>query len=112
MSLKIADLTNKNLIAEIIKIIPPKKSRNEDTAYTRIEFLTEDGKFVKTDICEIYRNYRRWKRIARVGVRLANLRMRDWWTVDADSWPIKLSRKKDEPKIDLSNLQNLAKYCL
>jgi len=75
------------MIGEIIKILPMKESRNEGEAYLRVEFKLEDGKWAKTDLVLSFRNYWRWKRVARVGNILRNLKMKDEITVDADSYP-------------------------
>ena len=84
MRLKIG---KKPMIGEIIKILPFKKSRNEDETYLRVEFKMEDGKWAKTDLVPSFRNYWRWKRVLRVGNVVRNLKMRDKITVDADSFP-------------------------
>jgi len=75
------------MTGEIIKILPFKKSRNEDVCYLRVEFKLENGKWAKTDLVPSFRNYWRWKRVARLGNIVRNLRMKDEMTVDADSYP-------------------------
>lgn len=81
--------------ATIEKILPFKKSVNGNS-YLRIFMLLEDGRFVKTDICPDYRNYLRWKRIARLGnkIRIENFEFKDNdFTVNADSWPYLIEGK-------------------
>ena len=72
--------------AEIIKILPEKKSRNGGV-YLRVEFRMENGKWAKTDLVPGFRNYERWKNLLRPGNIIGNLRMKDEKTVDADSIP-------------------------
>ena len=71
---------------EIIKILPFKRSRNEGT-YLRIEFKLEDGGWAKTDLVLGFRNYCRWRRVARIGNVVRGLKIKDEMTVDADSFP-------------------------
>jgi hypothetical protein len=82
-------------IGEITKIIPFKQSHNPGQIYLRIVFILENGSFAKTDIVPGFRNYSRWRRIARIGNQIANLRMKNDITVDADSRPILLNGRKD-----------------
>ena len=75
------------MIAEIIKILDPKQSRNGN-AYIRVEFKDNKGNWYKTDLCRDYRNWHRWKNYLRVGNVLGNLIGKDDQTIDADSRPI------------------------
>lgn len=78
--------------AEITKILPFTKSRNSGT-YMRIEFKLEGGSWAKTDIVIGFRNYRRWKRVARVGNIVKGLKIKDLITIDADS-PVQIVNGK------------------
>jgi len=83
------------MILEIIKIIPFKKSCNEGEVYLRITFLDRlNNSWYKTDIVPGFRNYQRWKKIARVGNKLFNLQLKDAMTIDADSYPILLEGRR------------------
>ena len=75
------------MTGEIIKILFFKKSRNEGEIYKRIEFKLENGKWAKTDLVLGFRNYWRWKRVAKLGNIVRNLKMKDEMTIDADSYP-------------------------
>lgn len=74
--------------ATIKKIHPDKYSRNGNT-FTRIEFMTDDGEWFKTDVCPDYRNYRRWEKIleAGIGTYVDGLEVRKKSEVNADSFP-------------------------
>lgn len=95
------------MIAEIIKIIPFKKSRNPGDFYLHLEFKLENNEWAKTDLVPGFRNYYRWKRVARVGNQLGNLIFKDSQTIDADSYPI-LIRGRRVIKSDLT-IEKLAK---
>ena len=95
------------MIAEVIKIIPFKRSRNEGQIYLRVEFREEKtGKYLKTDLVPGFRNYKRWRKVARVGNHLANLFLKDEGTIDADSRPILLEgrQRHKESVEDLAKL--------
>ena len=74
---------------KIHKIHPAKLSRNNNI-FIRVEFISEEGKWFKTDICPDYRNYRRWKPILDMGegVVLMGLQPRKGATqeLNADSY--------------------------
>ncbi len=55
------------MIAKLLKISPPRLSRNGLNEYIRVYFETEKGEFAMTDICPAYRNYRNWQEILRAG---------------------------------------------
>ena len=83
------------MIAEIIKILPPKKSRDGKNIYYRIEFKEiKKGKWYKTDLVCSFRNFKRWQKYLREGNILANLRLKDEETIDADSKPILIKGRR------------------
>jgi hypothetical protein len=88
-----------NMICEIIKILPPAKSKNGNT-YTRVEFKC-DGKFLKTDLCPDYRNFYRWSKVLKKGNLMGNLIQKDELTINADSRPIMLSGRKTKKFVSL-----------
>ena len=99
------------------KIHPNKYSRNGNI-FTRIEFMTDDGKWLKTDICSNYRNYSRWEQVlnAGVGTKVKGLMFRGTSKVEinGDSFPVIIARqtplignlpvKEEEPKIKQESL--------
>lgn len=101
------------MIAEITKIIPYKKSQTEGV-YLQIEMREiKTGKWFRTFICPMYRNFRRWQRIARVGneIFFRTLKMKTDDIIDADSFPLLMTgRKRDrtEPVKPLT-VESLAK---
>lgn len=97
------------MILEVIKLIPFKKSRNEGDVYLRIEMINKDTKcFYKTDIVPGFRNYRRWKKVARIGNVLGNLELKDALTIDADSYPILMNGRRVLKETEEDHLKNLA----
>lgn len=72
------------MIAEIIKILPIKKSQTEG-AYIRVEFKGENGSWYKTDLVPGYRNYIKWAKVLKVGNRVFNVELKDSQTINADS---------------------------
>lgn len=77
------------MILEIIKINPLKNSRNGGS-YLMIEMKDpETKKWYRTYACPGFRNYRRWRRVARVGnyIRIKNLLLKSDDIIDADSYP-------------------------
>lgn len=95
------------MIAEVIKILPYQKSVNGNS-YMRIFLKTDDGSFLKTDICPGFRNFKRWRKVARVGNKLANLKLKDAWTVDADSTPLLLTGRQVLKQTEEDHLKELA----
>jgi hypothetical protein len=98
------------MIAEIIKILDTKESRNGNT-YLRVEFKgVGNGKWYKTDLCSDYRNWHRWEKYLKVGNILDNLRLKDSDTIDADSYPfihnVRVEEKTEEEKVE--DLKKLA----
>jgi len=98
---------------EIIKILPYKKS-NSEGIYTMIQMKDiKTGRFYFTYICPLYRNFRRWQKIARVGneIWFRILKMKTDQIISADSYPcLMIGRKRDktEPAKPLT-LESLAK---
>jgi len=85
-------------VAEVIKIHPAKLSINKDTTYIRLDIMLPDGTFSKTDVCQSYRNYARWKPIiaSGVGTKITGLIIGHNvkpYTVDADS-PVRIWEPK------------------
>lgn len=74
------------MIYEIIKILPEKKSNNGNT-YIRVEFIDENKKFFKMDLCREFRNFPRWQPLLKVGIRVMGVIEKDKMTIDADSRP-------------------------
>lgn len=74
------------MIATVRKVHPNRYSRNGNI-YTRIEFMTDDGSWYKTDVCPIYRNYSRWVPVIELGVGtvLEGLTIRKGSEVNGDS---------------------------
>lgn len=72
----------------ITKIHKTKRSRNGNS-FIRVEFKLEDSSWAKTDLCQEYRNFQRWKNILIVGTELLDLRLKNKMEVDADS-PIRV----------------------
>jgi len=98
---------------EIIKILPYKKS-NSEGIYTMIQMKDiKTGRFYFTYICPLYRNFRRWQKIARVGneIWFRILKMKTDQIISADSYPcLMIGRKRDktEPAKPLT-IESLAK---
>ena len=71
---------------KVLKIHPAKKGRNGNI-FIRIEFLTNDSKWLKTDICPNFRNYKNWVPVLKAGVDtvLSGLFLKRPDEVDADS---------------------------
>ncbi len=82
------------MIGEIIKILSIKESRNPGDYYLRVEFKLDDGRWAKTDLVPRFRNYRRWKELLRIGNIIANMKMLDKQTIDADSRVFMLSGRR------------------
>jgi len=101
------------MILEITKILPYKKS-NSEGVYTMLQMKEiKIGRFYFTYCCPMYRNFRRWQKIARVGneIWFRTLKMKTAEIIDADSVPCLLSgrkRNKTEPAKPLT-LESLAK---
>ncbi len=78
------------MIGEVIKVHKPKKGR-KGNVYVRVEFKLENGNWAKTDVCPGFRNYNRmWKRLIGwgddlIGYKLDGLKLKNEFTVDADS---------------------------
>ena len=99
------------MILEITKIIPFKNSQNEGDTYLRITFVDRvDNSWYKTDIVPGFRNYKRWRRVARVGNTLSNLIMKNADTVDADSHPIVMTGRKVHKDMGLEELAKLGTF--
>ncbi len=101
------------MIATITKILPYHKSQTEGV-YLQIEMReVKTGKWFRTFVCPMYRNFRHWQRIARVGneIWFRILKMKTDDIIDADSYPCLMTgRKRDrtEPAKPLT-VENLAK---
>jgi hypothetical protein len=105
------------MIAFVHKIHPNKYSRNGNI-FTRIEFMSDEGKWFKTDVCQDYRNYSRWIPVieAGVGTKLDGLQVRNDSEVNGDSYPKIIGKgnpalvgtapveKKEEPKPEQQSL--------
>ena len=68
------------MILEITKILPYKKS-NSEGVYTMLQMKEiKIGRFYFTYCCPMYRNFRRWQKIARVGneIWFRTLKMKNW----------------------------------
>lgn len=77
------------MILEIIKLNSLKNSRNGGS-YMMVEMKDpETKKWYRTYLCPGFRNYTRWRRVARAGnyIRINNLIMKSDNTIDADSYP-------------------------
>lgn len=74
-----------------------KMSRNSNR-FIRIDFVLQDGRFAKTDVCPDYRNYPRWQRIIALGAGTAldGLQIKKEGPklieINADSYPTVLSK--------------------
>ena len=101
------------MIVEITKIHQYHKSQTEGV-YLTIEMREiKTGKWLRTFVCPMYRNFYRWRKIARVGneIFFRTLKMKTADMVDADSYPLLLTgRKRDrtEPAKPLT-VENLAR---
>lgn len=75
------------LRATITRIDSKKKGNGAE--FKRVYFKPEPGKgtWCKTDLCDTYRNYSRWKPLLTVGNELGGLTLKDPRTVDADCRP-------------------------
>jgi len=110
------------MILEISRIIPYKKSQCEGVFLTIQMKETQTGKFFMTYIVPAdkygkpYRNYARWRKIARVGneIFFRNLQMKTDTIISADSFPLLLTgrrREKTEPvKTDLKSLAKIGVF--
>ncbi len=94
--------------ARISQMDQLKMSRNGgEQAYTRVYFQVKDMEkstpenkvyfWAKTDIVPGFRNYERWSRLLQKGNVLSNLQMKTKDTIDADSFPVLLGNKQEEP---------------
>lgn len=77
------------LKVKIIKVHPLKISRAEK-AFRRIEFISDSGEWLKTDIVPAYRNFKIWKPIiglfeSGASVFLEGIDLRNPGEVDGDS---------------------------
>jgi len=82
------------MIGEITKILPIRNSRNYGDLYIRVTFKLEGRGWAKTDLVPGFRNYKRWRKLLKVGNILGNLKMKDEKTIDADSQPILITGEK------------------
>ena len=82
----LAEGISNNMVGQITKIDPVKRSRNGGQ-FIRIYFRLSDGQWAKTDLVISYRNYNRWKYLIKVGVDLEGLILKRPGEVDADSFP-------------------------
>ncbi len=75
---------------KIIKIIDYKKSATEGV-YLTVEMKDlETGKFYMTYLCPDYRNFKKWRKVAKVGkhIYLDNPLIKNENIIDADNIPI------------------------
>lgn len=75
-------------IFEIIEVHPYKKSQTEGN-YLMVEMRNiETKKWCRTYLCPSYRNFYRWRRIAKIGniIRIKNLKMKTDDIINADCW--------------------------
>ena len=79
-------LTKNKMFATLKKIDPERKSQNGNT-YIRIYLELESGGFVMTDLCEGFRNFRRWEPVlfAGRGTKIEGVCLIGPTKVDADS---------------------------
>ena len=86
---------------EISKIEEVKNSRNVGNKFIRVHFKLENGKWAKTDLVPGFRNFRRWKRLLKIGNVIGNIRLKNKDTVDADSFVFLFigDKVKDEHKL-------------
>jgi hypothetical protein len=98
------------MLAEIIKIEEGKPSEKSGK-FIQVNFKFEDGSFGMTYLVENYRNFKRWKRLLKIGNILANLKTKiekdGIKIIDADSFPFLFSGEKVK-KVELSP-ENLSK---
>lgn len=98
----------KTFTARISQMDQLKVSRNGgEQAYTRVYFQVKDQDkstpekkvyfWAKTDIVPGFRNYNRWKDLMIKGNVLKNLQMKTKDTIDADSFPVLVGHRQDEP---------------
>jgi len=78
----------------ITKIHKLKRSRNGNS-FVRVTFKLEGGDWAKTDLCPDYRNYQRWVPFLFEGLDLDGLVMKTKNEVDADSYPHRITEKKE-----------------
>jgi len=82
--------------AQIVKIIPRKKSRSEKSGnFFTVIFKGEDGKSLVTYLDDSFRNWANWKGLMEVGRRVSGLALKQNGVVDADS-PVKPEQTEDE----------------
>ncbi len=92
---------------EIIKIDPPKQSRNKREVFIRVYFkMFPSGEWAETDIVRTFRNYARWRPLMKKGNILTGLQMLEPNRVDADSYP----ELRERPDLTLED-ENLMKLC-
>lgn len=91
--------------ATIRKVHPIKISRNGNR-FIRVDFVLEDGRFAKTDLCPDYRNFPRWSHIisrgpgTALGSLLIKKEGKKLVEINADSFPVVVQapiEKKDLP---------------
>ena len=99
------------MILEIVKVRPYKKSQTEGT-YMMIEMKdVKTNEWYRTYICPMYRNFKRWRKIARIGneIFFHYLKMKTKDIIDADSYPI-LIRGRKVHKLTLQELGRLGVF--
>lgn len=88
------------MILEITKVRLPKESQTEGV-YLMVEMRdTETGKWYKTYINPMYRNFSRWRKIARVGneIFFRNFKLKTDDIIDADSRPLLFEGRRNIKK--------------
>jgi hypothetical protein len=71
--------------------IHESKVGTDGVKYVRVEFMTPEGGWYKTDLCSGYRNWKRWKDHLEIGVTLEGLELKGANTVNADSYPVRVT---------------------
>lgn len=74
--------------AKLVKIDPPKSSRNGDVQFQRLHFQLQDGSYAMTDVVSTFRNYAWWQPVieAGIGTWIDGVELKGKQKIDADSW--------------------------
>jgi hypothetical protein len=71
--------------------IHESKTGSDGVSFVRVEFTSAGGGWYKTDLCSTYRNWKRWERHLEIGATLDDLKMKSVDTIDADSYPTRVT---------------------
>lgn len=102
------------LEAEITNIDYLKDSDNKGEKFIRVYFRIHSKKgtqWAKTDLVPTFRNFKHWEKLLKVGNRIADFRMKDSQTIDADSRPFLRRQLEMKPENERA-MRECQLYCL